>query len=180
MKIIVGLGNPGERHKRNRHNVGFMMIDELSKQFKDFLIKKSHSILSIILEYEIKGERVQLIKPLTYMNNSGESVSTLSRFYKVDLSNMCIVHDDLDLQLGEYKLQKNKGPKVHGGVASVEQHLKTTDFWRLRIGVDERDPEKRTPGDIYVLQDFLPEELDVLKTKFSDMCGLITSQFLSL
>jgi|SRR3989344_1407869 len=169
MKLIVGLGNPDEKHKLNRHNVGFMMIDELSKQFKDFLIKKSHSILSIILEYEIKGERVQLIKPLTYMNNSGESVSTLSRFYKVDPSNMCIIHDDLDLKIGEYKLQFGKGPKVHNGVESVEQHLKTKDFWRLRIGVDNRNLENRVSGETYVLQDFTEGEAKTLQKVFKEV-----------
>jgi len=166
MKLVVGLGNPGEKYAKNRHNVGWLAIDMLGVRLKDFYVKKNHSILSTIIEYKIGKERILLVKPLTYMNNSGESVSTLSRFYKVDCNDIYVIHDDLDIKFGKFKIQKGKGPKVHNGILSIEDHLKTSDFYRVRIGVDNRDPENRIPGETYVLQNFTDEEKENLNLLF--------------
>ena len=151
MKLIVGLGNPGEVHANNRHNVGFMVVDRLAGEGADWASKFDSLIVK-------SGEAV-LAKPLTFMNRSGEAVAKLINFYKVDVADLVVVHDDLDIRLGEYKIQKGVGPKVHNGLTSVEEQLGTANFWRLRVGVDNRPVgEARIPGDEYVLTDFLPEE----------------------
>ncbi len=169
MKLIVGLGNPDEKHKYNRHNVGWLTIDALEEHLKDYFVKKNHSILSTISEYLFDNERILLVKPLTYMNNSGESVSTLSRFYKVNIEDIYIVHDDLDIAFGNFKIQKGRGPKIHNGILSIEDHLKTTNFYRIRIGVDNRDKENRITGERYVLEDFTKEEIKELNKIFENI-----------
>lgn len=158
MKLIIGLGNPGKEYEKHRHNVGYMVIDALEKAWEPHIVKKSHSILSTIVEVNINDERVLLVKPLTYMNNSGEAASTLSRFYKVDLEDIIIIHDDLDLPLGQVKVTKGVGPKGHNGILSIEQMLKNHDFWRIRMGIENRGKESKVPGEAYVLGDFIDEE----------------------
>ena len=94
------------------------------------------------------------------MNSSGVAVKKFINKHKLDLDNLYVVHDDLDLKLGEYKIQFGKGPKIHNGVSSVERELGTSEFWRVRIGADNRDPERRVKGEDYVLQDFSKEEME--------------------
>lgn len=142
MKLIVGLGNPGEKYKNNRHNVGYMVVDYLEKVGLP--------------------EGVVAKKPDTFMNDSGNDVAKLMSKLKAQMSNLYVIHDDLDIPLGKYKIQFGKGPKVHNGVSSVEEVLGATDFWRARIGVDNRDPENRISGEVYTLQDFTEEEKKVL------------------
>ena len=119
MRIVVGLGNPGKEYENTRHNVGFMVVDKLKP--------------------EIEGKKILLVKPQKFMNRSGEEVIKVVNFHKVDLANLYVVHDDLDIKLGEYKIQFGKGPKVHNGITSIEQALGTKDFWRVRIGIDNND-----------------------------------------
>lgn len=147
MKLVIGLGNPGDKYRNNRHNVGHMVVDELLKSGLP------------------KG--VAAKKTDVFMNESGLSVKKLVDFYKVSPENLYIIHDDLDIKLGEYKIQKGKGPRVHNGVNSIEETLGTVDFWRVRIGVDNRDAENRTPGEQYVLQDFAGDELGMLDSVLS-------------
>lgn len=139
MKLVVGLGNPGEGYKYNRHNVGYMFIDNLSSSV-GFTIAKTNS----------------------FMNDSGSVVADLLKKRKIGTKDLFIVHDDLDIPLGSYKIQFAVGPKVHNGLSDIEKKLGTADFWRVRIGVDSRDPENRIPGEKYVLEDFLPEEKKVI------------------
>ncbi len=151
MKLIVGLGNIGERYENTRHNVGFMVLDGLvgedewkeSKELKGMYIKKGN---------------VVFVKPLTFMNESGRAVSGFKNFYKVSLEDVYVVHDDLDITLGEYKLQKGVGPKVHNGISSVEEQLGDKDFWRVRMGVDNREGSRVIAGEDYVLGRFSKEE----------------------
>jgi len=126
MKIVVGLGNPGVEHENNRHNVGFVVVDRLAagagwESKFDSLIHKSGDVV--------------LVKPLTFMNRSGEAVAQIMNFYKMNSDDLAVVHDDLDIRLGEFKMQKGVGPKVHNGLTSVEVQLSTKDFWRVRVGV---------------------------------------------
>ncbi|MFS8158655.1 MAG: aminoacyl-tRNA hydrolase [Candidatus Roizmanbacteria bacterium] len=167
MKLIVGLGNPDKNHLRNRHNVGWMAIDFLSSSLKDYFTKENHSILSTIREFDIKGERILLIKPITYMNNSGESVSALSRFYKIEPKDIYVIHDDLDIPLGQYKVQFEKSPKGHNGILSIEEKLGTKGFWRIRIGVENRTSENKIPGEKYVLENFTKDEEKTIKEIFN-------------
>ncbi len=138
MKLLIGLGNPGEKYKNNRHNVGHMFVDFLGR-----------------------GEKTDC-----FMNESGKFVRRWADFYKVGPEDLYIVHDDLDIPLGQFKIQLGVGPKVHYGIQSAEKELGTKDFWRVRIGVDARDPENRTPGEQYVLEDFSAEEQEKLKGVF--------------
>ena len=157
MKLLVGLGNPGAKYTNTRHNIGFMFLDYLEQQQK-------------------LDKQVKTLKPETYMNQSGMAVVKKLSFYKLQPADLIVIHDDLDLPLGEYKIQFGKGPKLHNGVESVEQAIGTKEFWRVRIGVDNRSLENRVPGDLYVLQNFLPEE----KTKLLKLFPEITKALIVL
>ena len=112
----------------------------------------------------LKAKDYLLVKPQMFMNRSGEVVAKIANFYKVMIDDLTVIHDDLDIRLGEYKIQKGVGPKVHNGLISVEEQLGTANFWRVRIGVDNRiqNSEFRIQGEDYVLADFLPEEKTII------------------
>ena len=158
MRLIVGLGNPESKHKGSRHNVGFVFIDKLIQRMELPLQfdRKFNSDIS-----QSAGELL-FAKPMTFMNSSGIAVAEIVNFYKINTENLWIAHDDLDIKLGEFKIQKEKGPKDHKGLWSVEEAVGTTDFWRVRIGVDNRKADNRIPGEEYVLQNFYDEEVDIL------------------
>ena len=151
MKMIVGLGNPGREHENNRHNAGFMAVDKLAGARWE---SKFGALVA-------KMDEILLVKPQDFMNRSGEAVGKLARFYKIEPGNLWVIHDDLDLKLGDYKIQLGVGPKVHNGLTSVESGLGKKNFWRVRLGIDNRDlrPEIRVPGEEYVLSDFGGDEL---------------------
>ena len=151
MRVIVGLGNPGEKYKNNRHNIGFRVVERLAKK-KWSKSKAGH------LAYSWLSPQIELVKPLTFMNESGNAVSYIVKKHKAANDNLFVVHDDLDLKLGTFKIQKGKGPREHKGLLSIYQVLGTKDFWHVRIGADKRSAEHRIPGDDYVLQDFRGEE----------------------
>jgi peptidyl-tRNA hydrolase, PTH1 family len=144
MKLIVGLGNPGGEYVDTRHNAGFFVVDELqkSKLPKDFVVKKSD----------------------TFMNESGDFVAEKIKNLKLKIENLYIVHDDLDIKLGEYKIQFGKGPKDHNGLKSIDEALGTSEYWHVRIGVDNRPFDNKIPGETYVLQNFS----DIEKQKLGD------------
>ena len=149
MKIVVGLGNPGKEYQNNRHNVGFMVVERLAEMGWETKFGAEVSRVGDTL----------LVKPQFFMNKSGEVVAKIINFYKVDLSGLFVIHDDLDIRLGDFKIQFGVGPKVHYGINSIEGSLGSMGFWRVRIGVDNRPVgEARTPGDEYVLADFSDEE----------------------
>lgn len=155
MKLIVGLGNPGSEYSKNRHNAGFMAVEKIAEILKVDLKMETR------FKAEVgKSNDLLLAKPQTFMNASGQAVSKIKNFYKIDDNDIFLVHDDLDIRLGDYKIQLSTGPKVHNGVDSVELELGTRDFWRVRVGVDNR--ESRIAGDEYVLSNFSKEEREVL------------------
>lgn len=166
MKLIIGLGNPGEKYSNNRHNVGQMLVDRLQSTVYSHSSWENNRKLDAVV-CSPKSVDVLLAKPLAFMNDSGEAIQKLVNFYKVDLNDLYIVHDDLDIRLGAYKIQKGKGPKIHNGVNSVEESLGTPEFWRVRVGVDNRDTKNRMPGEAYVLQDFTEDELEILNEVLS-------------
>lgn len=170
MFIIVGLGNPGEKYQENRHNAGFMFVDYLyenSEVIKPWKYDKYTQ--SEVSQINLKANGFELkaisVKPQTYMNKSGDAVKKIISNQKSVISNLFVIHDDLDLVLSNFKIQKGVGPKVHNGLSSIEQTLHATDFWRVRIGVDNRGGEKIN-GEIYVLQNFTSEEKTTLETTF--------------
>lgn len=155
MKLIVGLGNLGEKYHQTRHNVGFMVVDEIAKKFDGEWVMNKYVSSEVT-----RDENIILAKPQTYMNDSGQAVKDLIAFYELSVSELIVVHDDLDIPLGQYKIQLGKGPKVHNGINSIESELITEQFWRVRVGIDNRNPNNRAPGEAYVLQQFNLLELD--------------------
>jgi len=163
MKLIVGLGNPGEEYKKTRHNAGFMFVDKLAgKESFSFDKKREAEVLGV--------KNLILIKPQTLMNDSGRAVRKIMDFYKLGTPDVVVVHDDLDIAFGEYKIQKEKGPKIHNGVRSVEQCLGRTDFLRVRIGIDNRQPGLHYgTGADYVLSSLSKEEIKELDALFEEI-----------
>jgi len=156
--LIVGLGNPGRKYELNRHNVGFMVLNHLSIKLGESFGKVETKAL--ISKTTYKGERVILVKPQTYMNNSGMSVSSLARFYQVPLDNLLVAYDDVDLPLGILRLRPSGGSAGQKGMQSIIERLGTDQFPRLRIGTG-RPPGRMDAAD-YVLQDFPAQETDLL------------------
>lgn len=144
MTLIIGIGNPEKKYANTRHNVGYMVVDSLSKG----------------IGYRVQG--VVIKKTDVFMNDSGTAVKKIMENGKWKLENLYVVHDDLDIPLGQFKIQFGKGPKDHNGIKSVEEELGTKDFWRVRIGIENRDSANRIPGVEYTLQDFEPEERKVI------------------
>jgi PTH1 family peptidyl-tRNA hydrolase len=156
-KLIVGLGNPGPQYSWTRHNAGFMVLDRLSRLASISVTKKAFSGLSGDGNWQ--GERIYLLKPQTFMNLSGRSVAEALRFYKLSLSDLIVVHDELDIPFGSVKLKQGGGHGGHNGLRSLGQELGSTDFARLRIGIG-----RPVHGDVtnYVLGNFPKDEMDDL------------------
>lgn len=159
MQVIFGLGNPEKKYQRSRHNAGYIVLDEMAGELG----------LNWVLEEKFKAEIAKgkdflLVKPLTHMNNSGECVNAISSFYKLEPSDIVIVHDDVDLEFGRIKNQLGGSAAGHHGVLDIAEKLKTFDFWRYRVGVG-RPEEKKFDVMDWVLSDFSDEELSVIKKK---------------
>lgn len=169
MKLIVGLGNPGEKYQDNRHNVGFMIIDEIVKKLP-VSPHVENKLDSLVFYHHPSG--TVFARPETFMNDSGRAVKKLIENWKLKTENLYVIHDDLDIPLGKYKIQKGKGPKVHRGLQSIEAALGTPDFWRVRIGIENRikNNELRIKGEQYVLQDFTKEEKVILDKVLEKVC----------
>ncbi|WP_160725698.1 aminoacyl-tRNA hydrolase [Bacillus sp. USDA818B3_A] len=154
MRLIVGLGNPGKQYHQTRHNIGFEVIDALSEQFSIPLNQsKFKGLYGIGLH---NGEKVLLLKPLTYMNLSGESIRAVMDYYQIELEDILVIYDDLDLPVGKIRLRQKGSPGGHNGIKSTVAHLGTQEFNRIRIGIDRPTPGMSVPD--YVLGRFRPEE----------------------
>ena len=153
--LVVGLGNPGREHARNRHNVGHLVADELARRHGGSWKSKFSGQLA---EIRLDGHKVALLKPETYMNDSGRAVSGATRFYKLEPGEVLVVHDEGDFELGRLELKVGGGLAGHNGLRSIAQHLKTPDFLRLRVGVGR--PERGDPRPLadYVLSNFEPHD----------------------
>lgn len=156
--LIAGLGNPGREFEHNRHNVGFMLLNRLSTRLGESFSQVKSKALVATVNY--RDARIILIKPQTYMNDSGRAVTSLVHFYKVPLENLLIVYDDVDLPLGSLRLRPSGGSAGQKGMQSIIEHLGTDDFPRLRIGTG-RPPGRKEAAD-YVLQDFPKDVADLL------------------
>lgn len=132
MYLIVGLGNPEPEYSKTRHNMGFDVINKLSEKYNIKVDKKEFE--GLIGSGEIEGKKVLLLKPQTYMNESGKSVIRVKEYYKIPSENIIIIYDDIDLEVGIVKLRKKGGAGTHNGMKSVIEHLKTGDFIHIRIG----------------------------------------------
>ncbi len=133
MKIIIGLGNPGQKYRDTRHNMGYTVVEEIARRYA--IEKEECKFDSIIGYLRINGEKVLVVKPLTYMNLSGKAVQALVRFYKQDLSELIVIYDDMDLETGRIRVRANGGSGGHKGIASINDRLGSSEFPRVRIGV---------------------------------------------
>lgn len=157
MNLIVGLGNPGKKYEKTLHNVGFILLDNLARE-NNLKWSKNLKASALVALY---GNYL-LVKPQTYMNKSGISVAYLMSFYKLNPSDLLVVHDDMDLQFGQTKLQRGAGSAGHLGVESVIVSLKTKDFFRFRVGVG-RPKDQNISAEDWVLSDFTPQQLEEIQ-----------------
>lgn len=166
MWLIVGLGNPGEKYSSTRHNIGFECLDYLAERHGlDFRSKRAKAGIA---EGSIAGQRVVLAKPLTYMNLSGQAVSGLRSWYKIDPSReLLVIYDDMDLPFGRLRLRQKGGPGTHNGMKSIITQLGSQDFPRLRVGIGQPPPGWDAVG--YVLGRFTAEEA----AELSDVCARV-------
>ena len=153
--LVVGLGNPGRDYARHRHNAGWMVVDELARRHGASWKGKFSGQLA---ELRLDGHRVALLKPETYMNDSGRSVAAAARFYKLEPDAILVVHDEGDFDLGRLQARKGGGLAGHNGLRSIAQYLKTPEFMRLRIGVGRPGRGDPRPLADYVLSDFTPND----------------------
>lgn len=167
MWLLVGLGNPGDKYEHNRHNIGFMAVDAIAQEhgFSGFK-KKFQGLMS---EGAIAGEKVILLKPQTYMNNSGQSVGEAAKFYKIPLERIAVFHDELDLGAGKIRTKKGGGNAGHNGLRSMDSHLNSNDYWRVRLGIGHPGDKTQVHG--HVLSDFSKTDSIWLK-KLIEAIGL--------
>ncbi len=156
MKLVVGIGNPGSAYVNTRHNAGLLFVDEFRKQISNLQFPSPNQI--------------KIFQSDKFMNESGEFVRKLITNYKLLATDLYIVHDDLDIPLGEFKIQFGRGPKEHNGLKSIDDKLGSSAYWHVRIGVDNRDPDNRTPGERYVLENFQDSERKILDEVIKKAC----------
>jgi len=168
MKLIVGLGNPGPTYQNNRHNIGFMVVDEILKNssFNNISSKK-------FLGELYKKNDLLLLKPTTFMNLSGKSVASVSSFYKIPLENILVIHDDIDLPYGALKIKRGGGHGGHNGLKSIDSFI-GKEYNRLRLGVGKPVKKEMVPS--YVLSDFNDKEQEVLD-KFIEYAAQVALKF---
>jgi len=161
MKIIVGLGNPGEKYKNTRHNAGFLALDYILNEGDDFInAKPSHEFKSEMYTLQNGDDKIIFMKPQTFMNDSGQALKVICNFYKLNLAtDLLIVHDEVDLPFGTLRSSDSSSAAGHNGVQSIIDNLGTQDFHRLRIGVESRASRNDLPTDAFVLQNFTDDEL---------------------
>ena len=156
--LIAGLGNPGRKYRHNRHNLGFMVVDALAKHLGESFAKMQLNALVTKARYQ--EQRIILAKPQTFMNNSGQAISSLVNFYKIPLENLLVVYDDVDLPFDTMRLKPEGGSAGQKGMKSTIAQLGTQKFPRLRMGIGR--PPGRMPVPAYVLQDFSDAETEIL------------------
>lgn len=154
MIIVAGLGNPGQEYANTRHNIGYMLVDELAKRNNIDINRVKFD--SFTREVNLFGEKVILLKPITYMNNSGIAIKKAVAFYKIPLENLLIIYDDIDIDFASIRIRKKGSSGTHNGMKSVIKELNSTDFPRIRIGVGKK-PQAWDLAD-FVLSDFTKEE----------------------
>ncbi|MGN7438268.1 MAG: aminoacyl-tRNA hydrolase [Alcanivorax sp.] len=176
MWLFVGLGNPGDKYSKNRHNVGFMILDHIADNYPAFSGFRS-KFQGETTEGRLNGQKVVLLKPTTYMNNSGQSVAQAAKFYKIDPNKVLVFHDELDLKPGEVRIKQGGGNAGHNGLKSIQAHLGTPDFWRARIGIGR--PQHKGQVSNFVLDDFSKAEwewLEPLVDVISDKVGIVLDE----
>ena len=172
MKLVVGLGNKGREYENTRHNMGFMLVDRYL-QYKNITDKFKEKFNAIYIETTINNEKVIFIKPMTYMNNSGIAVRAFLDFYKLNSEDVLVISDDLDLDLGKFRLRRNGSSGGHNGLKSIISHLGTDNFKRLRIGISNDKDDVIN----YVLSKFSKKELNDIDTMFDTLVDVLDDYF---
>ena len=155
MLLLVGLGNPNPNNTNNRHNVGFLVIDEINKKFK--LSKQKPKFKGLLTTGNINEQKVYAIKPLTFMNSSGICIKELIEYFKIDVKDVFVFHDDMDIDLGKVKVKFGGSNAGHNGIESIDKNI-GKNYSRIRIGIGR--PQKNSTGADYVLDNFSNEEKD--------------------
>ena len=184
MKLIAGLGNPGDRYRGTRHNVGFDVLDELARRHG--LVFETAPARALLAKWRQEGEPVGLIKPLTLMNLSGEAIGSLSRYYKVTVADVLVVCDDVNLPLGRLRARPGGSEGGHNGLRSIAQHLGTTEYARLRIGVGRGDVQRDLADHVLArfeaderpgMQDAIARAADAVEVWISDGLARVMNTF---
>ena len=165
MKLIVGLGNPGEKYLKTRHNAGFLLLDHLVDHFS--LPDYQPKFKGAFTEGLIEGHKLYFLKPLTFMNSSGQSVAALAQFFKILPEEILVIHDELEVEFGKIRVKQGGSSGGHNGIKSIEQLLGSPNFWRLRIGISR--PAHKEDVSNYVLDDFRKTELEDLVPLYDKM-----------
>lgn len=161
MKLIVGLGNPGKEYEKQRHNAGFLFLDWLTgEESLNWSLESRFN--SEVASWSTNEEKVLLVKPQTFMNESGEAVQSLISYYKLSPADVLLVHDDVDIPLGEFREVYARGAAGHHGVESVQDRLKTSELQRIRLGIGRPEGEQKVES--YVLEDFTPTQREKLES----------------
>lgn len=168
MKLVVGLGNHGQKYKNTRHNVGYMVLDKYAES-KNLEFNKS-KFSGVYTEFVKNDEKVILLKPEKYVNLSGEVVRNFIDYFKIDIKDIIIIHDDMDLNLGEYKLKQDGGSAGHNGVTNIILHLASKEFKRLKIGISRSD---QIDTSSYVLGKFTGDEEEIIKKVINNSTNII-------
>lgn len=170
MKIIVGLGNPGEKYAKTRHNTGWLFVDYLSKIYNVDVTKNNCDAL--VGETKVNGEKIVFVKPLTFMNLSGNSVAKIKKWYKVENKDIMIAFDDIDIPFGTFRYREKGSGGSHNGMKNIVQMLSSEEIPRIRIGLGGLKHEKQDMAD-FVLQRFKNDELEKLESVFLDASKVI-------
>lgn len=168
MKLIVGLGNPGKEYECTRHNIGFMILDEFARI--NNLEFNKNKFEGLYLDTMINGEKVILLKPLKYMNLSGEVIRKYVDYFKVDIKDILVIHDDMDLDVGSFKIRYKGGSAGHNGLKNIESNLSTNEYKRIKIGISKN---KNIDTVNYVLGKFSKEELEKLDNVIKKIPNII-------
>ena len=184
MKIIIGLGNPGRQYEDTRHNAGFMVVDKFAdKHGVDISKARFNALLG---EVFVNGEKVVLVKPMTYMNNSGQAVGEVLNFYKPDLEDIIVVVDDIEIELGMLRIRAKNGKGTHNGLKSIFAHLKTDDYAKMKLGVGKfkRDMDladfvlaRPSKEDDEVIDDLIDRAVDALDEFTASPIDIVMNKF---
>ncbi len=164
MKLVVGLGNPGKKYEGNRHNVGFMAIDKIADN--NNIVVNRAKFNAVIGEGRIGSEKVILMKPITYMNNSGIAVMECANYYNISVEDIIIICDDIDIPFGTIRIKKKGSSGTHNGLKSIIYHLKDDNFPRVKISVGKKIPQMSLAD--FVLSNFSSEEKTILEKEIDD------------
>ena len=175
MKLIAGLGNPGSRYQFSRHNIGFLVLDRLADQHRIGIGQQGFDAL--LGKGSISGHSVLLVKPQGYMNCSGEAVKKFFDYFKIAVTDVIVIHDDLDLPFGTIRVKAGGGPGGHKGLISIIDHMGDADFTRVRLGIGK--PDRREMVESYVLSPFSSEEMNGLPQVITAATEILTEMLSS-